>query len=159
MAASLAYKMFQSKSQHPLHMAIRMKREDVVFLYLVDNDAQVKWLESLVSPNSLVTNVWGECSAFYSSSDNSCSLCGMTPCSLWTLWTGKLSKSFRSGHLLGSTMFLHRVEYVVNVTAPNPPFSHYIVLNFPRFKILTFINFLEFCLVLHANNGVWRRSK
>ncbi len=41
MPASLTYKMFKTKSQFPLHTAIRTKRDDVVFLYLVENDAQV----------------------------------------------------------------------------------------------------------------------
>ena len=41
MPASLAYEMFKTKSEFPLHTAIRTKREDVVFLYLVENTAQV----------------------------------------------------------------------------------------------------------------------
>lgn len=41
MSAPLLYRMFKSKTNHPLHSAIRLKREDVVFLYLVENTAQV----------------------------------------------------------------------------------------------------------------------
>ena len=41
MPAPLAYKMFKSKTQFPLHTAIRTKREDVVFLYLVEHDSKV----------------------------------------------------------------------------------------------------------------------
>ena len=41
MSAPLVYKMFKSKSQFPLHTAIRTKREDAVFLYLVEHDAEV----------------------------------------------------------------------------------------------------------------------
>ncbi len=41
MPAPLAYTMFKSKSEYPLHTAIRTEREDVVFLYLVEHDAQV----------------------------------------------------------------------------------------------------------------------
>lgn len=41
MPAPLAYKMFKTKTEFPLHTAIRTEREDVVFLYLVENNAQV----------------------------------------------------------------------------------------------------------------------
>ncbi|KAK2174571.1 hypothetical protein NP493_794g01007 [Ridgeia piscesae] len=41
MSAPLVYKMFKSKSQFPLHTAIRTKREDAVFLYLVEHDAEL----------------------------------------------------------------------------------------------------------------------
>ncbi|KAG8256347.1 Ankyrin repeat and FYVE domain-containing protein 1 [Homalodisca vitripennis] len=37
MSAPLLFHMFKSKTKFPLHSAIRLKREDVVFLYLVDN--------------------------------------------------------------------------------------------------------------------------
>ena len=43
MPASLAYAMFKSKSEYPLHTAVRTKREDVLFLYLVENDSKVRW--------------------------------------------------------------------------------------------------------------------
>jgi hypothetical protein len=49
MPASLAYAMFKNKSQHPLHTAIRAKREDVVFLYLVENSALVFISHSMFS--------------------------------------------------------------------------------------------------------------
>ena len=45
--APLAYKMFKSKSQYPLHTAIRTCREDVVFLYLVEHDSQVMMLNRI----------------------------------------------------------------------------------------------------------------
>lgn len=41
MSAPLLYNMFKSKSKCPLHMAIRMCREDVVFLFLIEFDAQL----------------------------------------------------------------------------------------------------------------------
>lgn len=41
MPAPLTYKMFKAKTQYPLHTAVRMQREDVLFLYLVENDSLV----------------------------------------------------------------------------------------------------------------------
>ena len=41
MPAALLYSMFKSKTNFPLHAAIKAKREDVVFLYLIENDANV----------------------------------------------------------------------------------------------------------------------
>ncbi|XP_042239177.1 rabankyrin-5-like isoform X2 [Homarus americanus] len=41
MSAPLLYAMFKSKTRHPLHAAIRLQREDVVFLYLIEFDAQL----------------------------------------------------------------------------------------------------------------------
>uniref|UniRef100_A0A0P4WJ56 FYVE-type domain-containing protein n=1 Tax=Scylla olivacea TaxID=85551 RepID=A0A0P4WJ56_SCYOL len=41
MTAPLLYTMFKSKTSHPLHAAIRLQREDVVFLYLIEYDAQL----------------------------------------------------------------------------------------------------------------------
>uniref|UniRef100_A0A1B6G1J7 FYVE-type domain-containing protein n=2 Tax=Cuerna arida TaxID=1464854 RepID=A0A1B6G1J7_9HEMI len=41
MGAPLLYHMFKSKTNFPLHSAIRLKREDVVFLYLVDNSNEL----------------------------------------------------------------------------------------------------------------------
>ncbi|KAI1307992.1 Rabankyrin-5 [Halotydeus destructor] len=41
MTAPLLYKMFKAKTDYPLHTAIRMAREDVVFLYLIEYDAQL----------------------------------------------------------------------------------------------------------------------
>ena len=38
----MAYKLFKQKTKYSLHQAIRMKREDVLFLYLIDNDADVR---------------------------------------------------------------------------------------------------------------------
>ena len=37
----MTYKLFKQKTKYSLHQAIRMKREDVLFLYLIDNDAEV----------------------------------------------------------------------------------------------------------------------
>ena len=42
MPAPSAYKMFKAKTEYPLHYAIRTRREDVVFLYLVEHDSQVQ---------------------------------------------------------------------------------------------------------------------
>uniref|UniRef100_H3AEJ0 Ankyrin repeat and FYVE domain containing 1 n=1 Tax=Latimeria chalumnae TaxID=7897 RepID=H3AEJ0_LATCH len=41
MSAQLLYKMFKSKTEYPLHKAIKVEREDVVFLYLIEMDAQL----------------------------------------------------------------------------------------------------------------------
>uniref|UniRef100_H2YXH3 Ankyrin repeat and FYVE domain-containing protein 1 n=1 Tax=Ciona savignyi TaxID=51511 RepID=H2YXH3_CIOSA len=41
MAAPMLYTMLKSKSQWPLHRAIRARREDVVFLYLIEFDSQL----------------------------------------------------------------------------------------------------------------------
>lgn len=37
MSDTLLYKMLKSKTKHPLHFAVRLLREDVVFLCLVEN--------------------------------------------------------------------------------------------------------------------------
>ena len=42
MAAPLLYSMFKSKTSYPLHAAIRNKREDVVFLYLIEFNRELK---------------------------------------------------------------------------------------------------------------------
>lgn len=42
MDAQLLYKMIKSKTEYPLHKAIKVEREDVVFLYLIEMDAQVR---------------------------------------------------------------------------------------------------------------------
>ena len=44
MSAPLLYKMFKAKTAFPLHTAIRNKREDIVFLYLMEFDAEVSIL-------------------------------------------------------------------------------------------------------------------
>ena len=36
MKAPLVYEMFKSKTRYPLHAAIRLLREDVVFLFLIE---------------------------------------------------------------------------------------------------------------------------
>ncbi|XP_077996108.1 rabankyrin-5-like isoform X2 [Glandiceps talaboti] len=41
MTAPLLYKMFKAKTEYPLHTAVRNRREDVVFLYLMEYDAQL----------------------------------------------------------------------------------------------------------------------
>lgn len=41
MTASLLFSMFKAKTKYPLHAAIRIRREDVVFLYLVEYDFQL----------------------------------------------------------------------------------------------------------------------
>ncbi|XP_076107100.1 rabankyrin-5-like isoform X1 [Mytilus galloprovincialis] len=41
MPAPLLYSMFKAKTEFPLHTAIRAKREDVVFLYLMEFDSQL----------------------------------------------------------------------------------------------------------------------
>uniref|UniRef100_H9H7M3 Ankyrin repeat and FYVE domain containing 1 n=1 Tax=Monodelphis domestica TaxID=13616 RepID=H9H7M3_MONDO len=51
MSAQLLYQMIQSKTQHPLHKAIRLEREDVVFLYLIETDAQLPLKLNELDPN------------------------------------------------------------------------------------------------------------
>ncbi|KAJ8266348.1 hypothetical protein GJAV_G00129370 [Gymnothorax javanicus] len=41
MSAQLLYKMIKSKTEFPLHKAIKIEREDVVFLYLIEMDSQL----------------------------------------------------------------------------------------------------------------------
>lgn len=41
MSAPLLYNMFKEKTEYPLHTAIRIKREDVLFLYLIEFDSQL----------------------------------------------------------------------------------------------------------------------
>lgn len=41
MSGPLLYKMLKSKTKHPLHAAVRLLREDVVFLCLVENNGSV----------------------------------------------------------------------------------------------------------------------
>lgn len=41
MSAQLLYKMIKSKTVYPLHKAIKVEREDVVFLYLIEMDSQL----------------------------------------------------------------------------------------------------------------------
>ncbi|XP_068457201.1 rabankyrin-5 [Clinocottus analis] len=41
MSAPLLYKMIKSKTEYPLHKAIKVEREDVVFLYLMEMDSQL----------------------------------------------------------------------------------------------------------------------
>lgn len=47
MSAQLLYKMIKSKTEYPLHKAIKVEREDVVFLYLIEMDSQVSSLTSV----------------------------------------------------------------------------------------------------------------
>lgn len=39
MPAALLFQMFKTKTKYPLHAAIKAKREDVVFLYFIENDS------------------------------------------------------------------------------------------------------------------------
>lgn len=41
MSGALLYKMLKTKTKNPLHSAVRLRREDVVFLCLVENDGTV----------------------------------------------------------------------------------------------------------------------
>lgn len=49
MPAPLLYKMFKTKTEYPLHTAIRAKREDVVFLFLMEFDSQVCFISCLLN--------------------------------------------------------------------------------------------------------------
>lgn len=50
MSGPLLYKMLKSKSKYPLHSAVRLLREDVVFLCLVENDHILSEMVNSVSP-------------------------------------------------------------------------------------------------------------
>lgn len=52
MPGSLLYKLLQTKSKYPLHAAVRLMREDVVFLYLVENNAEVSSLFLMIKLKS-----------------------------------------------------------------------------------------------------------
>ncbi|XP_050520840.1 rabankyrin-5 isoform X2 [Daktulosphaira vitifoliae] len=41
MSAQFLYHMFKSKTKYPLHSAVRLRREDVVFLYIVEHSSQL----------------------------------------------------------------------------------------------------------------------
>lgn len=41
MPGPLLYQLLKTKSEYPLHSAVRLQREDVVFLYLVEHNAEV----------------------------------------------------------------------------------------------------------------------
>ena len=41
LSAELVYQMLKSKAKHPLHTAVRLKREDVVFLYLIEFNSEL----------------------------------------------------------------------------------------------------------------------
>uniref|UniRef100_A0A1I8PJR7 BTB domain-containing protein n=1 Tax=Stomoxys calcitrans TaxID=35570 RepID=A0A1I8PJR7_STOCA len=46
MSGPLLFKMLKNKTKYPLHAAIRLLREDVVFLCLVENDGKVSLIQS-----------------------------------------------------------------------------------------------------------------
>jgi hypothetical protein len=49
MTASLLFSMFKTKTKFPLHSAIRLQREDVVFLYLIEFNQQVNKFHYVIS--------------------------------------------------------------------------------------------------------------
>lgn len=49
MSGALLYKMLKTKTKHPLHSAVRLRREDVVFLCLVEDDGAVSNFHILYS--------------------------------------------------------------------------------------------------------------
>ncbi|XP_025829118.1 rabankyrin-5, partial [Agrilus planipennis] len=51
MSGPLLYEMLKSKTQFPLHSAVRLLREDVVFLYLVDNSTKLNNSINTWDPN------------------------------------------------------------------------------------------------------------
>lgn len=50
MSGPLLYKMLKSKTKHPLHVAVRLLREDVVFLCLVENGGALGEIVNSLSP-------------------------------------------------------------------------------------------------------------
>lgn len=55
MSAQLLYKMIKSKTEYPLHKAIKVEREDVVFLYLIEMDSQVSSPQTTLIKRSLIS--------------------------------------------------------------------------------------------------------
>ena len=53
MTAPLLYNMFKSKTNYPLHSAIRLQREDVVFLYLIEFSSSVRYFHLIVFTSAL----------------------------------------------------------------------------------------------------------
>lgn len=54
MPGSLLYKLLQTKSKYPLHAAVRLMREDVVFLYLVEHNAEVSFLLPFIEKPNVI---------------------------------------------------------------------------------------------------------
>ncbi|XP_047142037.1 rabankyrin-5 isoform X3 [Hydra vulgaris] len=52
MSAPLLYEMFKTKSNFPLHFAVRHHREDVVFLYLIEHNLQIPAKLNEIEPHS-----------------------------------------------------------------------------------------------------------
>ncbi|XP_052513458.1 rabankyrin-5 isoform X3 [Budorcas taxicolor] len=57
MSAQLLYKMIKSKTEYPLHKAIKVEREDVVFLYLIEMDSQLPAASMFLHPGPL-SSLW-----------------------------------------------------------------------------------------------------
>ena len=53
LSAPLLYDMFKAHSEYPLHLAIQHQREDVVFLFLIEFNAQVRTLTVCYMYNSM----------------------------------------------------------------------------------------------------------
>uniref|UniRef100_A0A6P8I0Z8 Rabankyrin-5-like n=1 Tax=Actinia tenebrosa TaxID=6105 RepID=A0A6P8I0Z8_ACTTE len=51
-SAPLLYEMFKSKSSHPLHLAIRHHREDVLFLFLIEFNSQLAQKVNEIDPTT-----------------------------------------------------------------------------------------------------------
>lgn len=58
MSETLLYKMLKSKTKFPLHSAIRLKREDVVFLCLVENEGTVSFINMLIRNLLLILSLY-----------------------------------------------------------------------------------------------------
>ena len=56
----MAYKLFKEKTKYSLHQAVRMKREDILFLYLIDHDSEVR-IRHLHSLENLLLSVRSTC--------------------------------------------------------------------------------------------------
>lgn len=53
MSSALLHKMLKSKTKHPLHSAIRLRREDVVFLCLTESEGNVSVLNKYLFSSAL----------------------------------------------------------------------------------------------------------
>lgn len=143
MSAQLLYKMIKSKTEYPLHKAIKVEREDVVFLYLIEMDSQVL---SLLSPQTvhclffsdmpltpsapslaqplmythLPVVCSGQCSFFCYAPQNPSSLCPLTVSKATSTCLGRCWSSTRlPGTKICSGVLLLLQEVATNLVAKN----------------------------------------
>lgn len=57
MPGQLLYQLLKTKSNFPLHSAVRLQREDVVFLYLAEHNAEVSLFYHINSTAKITTTI------------------------------------------------------------------------------------------------------